>query len=145
MQVSFIVLGDPVAKGRPRFARKGKYVQSYTPDKTANYETLVRLEYERQCDGFRFAENVPLAMHIKAYLPIPKSASQKKQKQMAEGLLKPLKRPDSTNICKSVEDSLNKIAYPDDAQIVETHIYRLFGEPPRIEVSIWEIRNEKES
>ena len=139
MKVSFTVLGDPVAKGRPRFSTRGKYVKSYTPEKTVNYELMVRFEYERQCEGFCFPPDVPLGMRIKAYLPIPKSASKKKQQQMLEGSLRPLKKPDSSNICKSIEDALNKIAYPDDSQIVETVISRFYGDPSRAEIEIWDL------
>ena len=53
MKVKFTVLGTPVGKGRPRFSRQGQFVRTYTPDKTVNYETLVRMEYEQQCGGFR--------------------------------------------------------------------------------------------
>lgn len=48
MQVSFTVLGEPKGKARPRFA-KG---HAMTPKDTANYETLVHMEYAdaRQVD-----------------------------------------------------------------------------------------------
>ena len=39
--VTFTVDGNPVAKGRPRFAKRGKFVQTYTPQKTKDYESLV--------------------------------------------------------------------------------------------------------
>jgi Holliday junction resolvase RusA-like endonuclease len=39
----FTVYGEPVAKGRPRFAKRGNYVQTYTPVKTKSYEDEVRL------------------------------------------------------------------------------------------------------
>ena len=139
MKAEFTVIGDPTAKGRARFARRGKYVQTYTPDKTANYETLVRLEYERQCEGIVFAPDIPLEMKVKAYLRVPKSTSKKKQLQMLNGKLRPIKKPDSTNICKAVEDALNKIAYSDDTQFVETTISRFYGDPARIEVLIREV------
>ena len=36
--------GEPRGKGRPRFRRAGAFVQTYTDDKTANYENLVKHE-----------------------------------------------------------------------------------------------------
>ena len=102
---------------------------------------LVRLEYERQCDGFCFPPNVPLGMSIKAYMGIPKSASKKKQQQMLEGSLRPLKRPDLDNICKAIEDSICNIAYPDDSQIVESQLNKFYGDPPRAEIEIWEVES----
>lgn len=43
MQIMFTIYGEPVAKGRPRFAKRGNYVQAYTPVKTKTYEDEVRL------------------------------------------------------------------------------------------------------
>ena len=40
----FEVMGTPVAKGRPKFARRGNFVSTYTPEKTVNYENLVQLD-----------------------------------------------------------------------------------------------------
>jgi Holliday junction resolvase RusA-like endonuclease len=41
--ISFTIPGEPVAKGRAKFARRGNFVTTYTPDKTARYENLVKL------------------------------------------------------------------------------------------------------
>ncbi len=37
--VNFMVEGTPVPKGRPRFARRGKFVSTYSPKTTVDYET----------------------------------------------------------------------------------------------------------
>ena len=39
---AFQVIGAPVGKGRPKFARRGNFVQAYTPTKTKDYEALVQ-------------------------------------------------------------------------------------------------------
>ena len=39
--VKFSVEGVPVGKGRPKFARRGNFVQAYTPTKTKTYEQQV--------------------------------------------------------------------------------------------------------
>ena len=58
---------------------------------------------------------------------------------MRTGQLRPTKRPDMDNIVKIVADSLNKVAYHDDAQVVSTTIEKWYGTIPRVEVSISEI------
>ena len=45
MTVSFKVLGEPVGKGRPKFARVGDGVTTYTPRETRAYEERVRTDY----------------------------------------------------------------------------------------------------
>ena len=83
--VTFMVPGEPVAKGRPRFGiRKtkdgGSYVSVRTPDKTVIYENHVKLEYRDQTGGHRFGDDCMLEIEIEAYFSVPKSASKKKRK-----------------------------------------------------------------
>lgn len=138
MRLEFTVLGEPQGKGRPRFARYGNQVTTRTPEKTVVYENLVRLEYERQCRGKCFDKDVPLEIIITAYYTIPKSASKKRQTMMLEGNILPTKKPDWDNIGKVIADSLNGVAYHDDAQIVDGRIKKFFSERPRVEVVIQE-------
>ena len=42
-RVEFVVPGKPVAKGRPRFARHGAHVRTFTPEATERYENLVKM------------------------------------------------------------------------------------------------------
>lgn len=137
MTVEFEVPGPPVGKGRPRFARAGNYVRTFTPEKTASYENLVKLMYKTQCGGKMLGDG-PLGMLIIAYYQIPQSASKKKKANMLEGRELPTVKPDSSNVLKSIEDALNCIAYPDDKQIIDTRVLRLYGEHPHVYVSIWE-------
>ena len=55
----------------------------------------------------------------------------------------PLKKPDSDNIAKIVLDSVNKIAFDDDAQVVElTVVKKWTEEQERIEFELEEVKNE---
>lgn len=136
MQIKFTVLGEPQGKGRPKFSRQGKFVKTYTPDKTVLYENLVKTEYLRQCPGQRFPDKEPLEMQIKAYYAIPVSASKKKQAAIEAGEIRPVKKPDADNIIKVVADSLNQVAYHDDAEIVRVSLAKYYGRQSRIEVEI---------
>ena len=136
-RVMFTVPGEPCAKARPKFSRRSG--RAYTPEKTARYENLVALEYQSQCGGYRFPDDAMLDMRIIAYYGIPRSKSKKVQALMTAGKIRPTKRPDSSNVTKSVEDGLNGVAYKDDAQIVDSQIRRFYGEPPRVEVLIQQV------
>ena len=136
MQIKFTVLGEPQGKGRPKFSRQGGFVKTYTPDKTFLYENLIRTEYLRQCLGQRFPDKEPLSMHIKAYYNIPSSASKKRQQAMEAGDIRPVKKPDVDNIIKVVADSLNQVAYRDDADLVKVELEKFYSRQPRIEVEI---------
>lgn len=132
--VIFTVYGEPMGKQRPRFTRGG---HTYTPQKTVNYEELIKIEYYRHYNGMQFTSDDAIHTVIIAYCNIPKSASKKKQEMMRQGLIKPTKKPDWDNIAKIIGDALNKTAYPDDKQIVDARIIKEFSEEPRVEVHLW--------
>lgn len=137
-KVKFTILGEPTGKGRPRFDSRGPYVKTYTPKETANYETLVKLEYRGQCNDFMFGDGIPLDVRITAYYSIPKNTSKKKAKLMEERKIRPMKKPDFDNIGKIVCDSLNGIAYRDDSQIVDAMVRKFYSTNPRVVVTIQE-------
>lgn len=132
-KVSFVVQGEPVGKGRPKFTRQGR---TYTPAKTVSYENLVKLEYERQCGMVMFEQKEPLKISINAVFSIPKSKSKKEREKMIAGAIRPTKKPDMDNIAKIICDALNVLAYYDDSQIVELEIEKVYGEIPKVEISI---------
>lgn len=135
--VFFTVYGEPVGKGRPRFVRQTG--RTYTPEKTANYENLVKLAYAAAAGGWTFPDSAELAIRIGAWFAIPASKSKRSQHDMELGIIYPTKKPDLDNVMKIVADSLNHIAYKDDSQIVYAEVVKKFAKIPRVEVHIWEL------
>ena len=134
----FTVPGEPQGKGRPRVVRNGAFTRTYTPEKTATYENLVKLEFQRQCAGQYIAEG-PVSMNVVCYYGLPASDSRRKRQAKLDGAVRPTKKPDCDNVGKVIADSLNGIAYKDDAQIVSMTIDKYFAEIPRVEVEIKDI------
>lgn len=131
MIFDFTIPGKPCGKGRPRFYN-GRAV---TPKDTVNYETLVKLAFSQANPSAEpIAAKAEVIAKIKAYYPIPVSASKKLQARMRAGLMKPTTKPDTDNIAKIVLDALNGIAYHDDAQIVELQVTKLYSDEPRVMV-----------
>lgn len=130
----FVIYGKPMGKGRPRFSRAGRFVRTFTPEATANYETLVKLAY--QGEGCSMMEGEVRA-EIVAYFQIPKSVSKKKRLAMARGEVRPTSKPDCDNIAKIVLDALNGLAYKDDSSVVSLRVEKLYAEEPRVEVSLY--------
>lgn len=139
MKIQFTVWGEPVGKGRPRFSGRNGFTSTYSPKTTVEYENLVKTAYKTQCGNAKFVENVMLDMRVYAYLSIPKSASKKKKEQMRIHKLRPTKRPDMDNILKIIADGLNKLAYHDDAQIVDAMVRKFYSDRPRVEITIQSI------
>ena len=111
-------------------------MQTRTPDETLVYENLIRSEYQRQCGSTRFQDEAQLDVRILAFYPVPTSVSKKKRRMMLDHEIRPGKKPDWDNIGKVVTDSLNQIAYRDDAQVVDAQVRKFFSEQPRLEVTI---------
>lgn len=127
--IVFTVLGQPVAKGRPRVTKWG----SYTPEKTVNYENLVKFSYLE-----KYQEKIEgnLSLEVKFYFQTPKSTSKKNKELMELEIIRHNKRPDIDNCIKAITDALNSIAYDDDSQIVEIKASKYYSETPRAIVFI---------
>jgi Holliday junction resolvase RusA-like endonuclease len=132
--IKLTIPGEPCAKQRPRTTKQG---HTYTPQKTVNYETLVRELYILQ--NFRQQLEGELVMTVRAYFTIPKSASKKKAADMVGGRIRPTKRPDWDNVGKIISDALNGLAYHDDSQIVTATVEKWYSAEPRVGVEIQEI------
>lgn len=133
--IQFVVYGEPVAKGRPRFSKRGF---AYTPEKTTNYENLVKLSYldsERE----KYLNGEQLRMEVIAYMGISASKSKKIREKMESGEIRPTKKPDCDNLVKICGDSLNGIAFTDDSQIVSLTIDKYYSTEPRAEIKIYPI------
>lgn len=141
---AFVIEGEPQSKGRPRFSVINGRVHTRTPDGTVIYENLVKLSYRESCNEPMYEQGVPLVMKITAFYGIPKSVSNKKRQLMMSEKLRPTKKPDIDNLCKVVMDSLNKIAYHDDAQVVETSVCKFYSDCPRVFVQIWTLEEYEE-
>ena len=130
MRATFIIPGPPKGKGRPRFARRGKFVSTYTDDTTARYENLVILEFQRQCPGVKLEG--PLWIRIRSSFPVPASWSKKRKAETYYHTGK----PDADNILKIVCDSLNGIAFSDDSIIARAEIIKHYDAEPQVWVCI---------
>jgi Holliday junction resolvase RusA-like endonuclease len=142
MRTQVCIYGEPQGKGRPRFSTVCGHAKTRTPDQTVIYENLVKTEYRNQ-SGVRFPDDAMLDVRVMAYYTIPKSISKKKRQAMLDHKVRPTKKPDFDNIGKVICDSLNGIAYRDDAQIVDAQVRKFYSDTPRVVVIITDIPDEK--
>lgn len=95
---AFVVDGDPVPKGRPRFARLGRSgMRIYTDRKTKNYEQHISLVSRLAMKG-KPPTNLPV--HVTVWCRYRKG------------------RLDLDNVVKSCLDGMNGSVYLDDDQVV---------------------------
>lgn len=127
--IEFTVPGEPTGKGRPRFTKSGG---CYTPDRTANYEQLVQYCYMTAYNRPARPLTGPVMLEIDVYHAIPKRIT----KTDRSALSYPMKTPDLDNVIKIIGDSVNKIAYEDDKQIVAIIARKYYADVGRVEVRI---------
>ena len=139
-----------MGKQRPKFSTNGKFVKTYTPKETINYESKVVYAF-KQSEQKPFMVGDEIKASITAYFQIPKSYYRfhkktnttdltKDGEAMLNGDIRPIKKPDTDNIAKICLDSLNGIAYPDDSQIVSLQVDKFYSEQPKVVVHLWKVR-----
>lgn len=129
---SFKVLGEPVAKARPRFNSKTRV--TYTKSKTTKAENLIKAEYLK--NGGERKENYTRAVKVVMFFvfPIRKSWTKKKQKAMLNNFH--TIKPDLDNLEKTVLDALNGLAFKDDSQVCEVTKIKAWSEIPYTRITL---------
>jgi len=133
--VTFMVEGTPVPKGRPRFARRGKFVSTYSPKTTVDYESKVS-ESAKLAMGASEPLETPLAAYIYITLPVPASYSKKRTQACLSGQERPTKKSDIDNYCKAIFDGMNGIVFVDDSLVVSLHATKVYGTIGMVEVMV---------
>lgn len=124
--MKIVIPGQPIPKGRPRFARG----RVYTPQRTKDYEERIAW-YWKQSEHRTCLKSCTVEVH--AYFKIPKTWSKAKKLQALKGEV--WNNVDCDNILK-ILDSLNGLAFEDDRQIVKATVEKSYSEEPRLEIKI---------
>lgn len=121
-------------KGRPKFARRGAFVKVYSDDKTLSAEAWMK-HCAIQAVGQPVLKG-PLTLIVSITVAVPASWSKRRRADALLGLIKPTGRPDFDNSVKLICDSLNKIVWQDDSQIVDAHVIKKYGLEPGATLTI---------
>lgn len=81
----------------------------------------------------------PLIVSVAFHMPIPKGTSKPRTRQMLNGVMHHIKRPDVDNLQKFILDCLKTIVFEDDSQIFEIHAKKIFSETPKTIIQIGEV------
>lgn len=131
MTIRFVVPGEPVAKGRPRFG-KGR---TYTPPQTVAYERSVAWECKAAMAGQKPLIG-PVGLEVVVWLSIPPSWPRKRKQAALAGSWHATSRPDADNYAKAVCDGMSGIAFVDDSQIVDLRVLKRYAEKPCVAVTV---------
>lgn len=136
--ITFTIPGNPIGKGRPKFARRGNFTVAYTPEKTASYENLVKMQADSAMAGRPPVEGAT-DVEIALFVVPPASWSQKKQKAALAGEIFPTSKPDVDNVIKGIFDAMNDIVWRDDKQVVDLAVKKRYAEVPMAKVTVREL------
>ena len=134
LRQTFDVPGQPVGKGRPRFARVGNGVRTYTPKTTLDYEARV---------AWRCANRLtkaPVRVVIHAVFKRPKRLQRRAD---PDGLIWHAAKPELDKVIKAVLDGCQGRAYADDRQVVLIEAQAHYAEKtgsPRTEIEIYDLQ-----
>lgn len=121
--ITMFIPVEPVAKGRPRFTRRG-FV--YTPKVTRVYEQAIKnflLQIDRP---YSSVIDKPLRICLHFFIRKPKSVKREY----------PSIRPDVDNYAKAVLDAMNGIVFKDDGQIISLTVSKAYHTTPGTDVWI---------
>ncbi|MEG6507068.1 RusA family crossover junction endodeoxyribonuclease [Nitratidesulfovibrio sp. 1201_IL3209] len=135
--ISLYVPIVPVGQMRARHGVANGHARTYKHAKQRRAEEtltayLARHQPPEPMDG-------PVMLGVRAYLPIPKSKSQKWKADAQAGRIRPTVKPDLDNLLKHVKDCLTQCRYwSDDKQVVEylPRTGKYYSAIPRWEIDI---------
>ena len=126
-EITFEVPGEPKGKGRPRFARRGKFVHTYTPESTRNYEDLIKLCFMKVAHRWQKVMR-PLSVQMSIEAVFVKAKSCKRNDHTT--------KPDADNLGKCAADALNGIAFDDDSQVNVLKITKAYGPAAKLVITL---------
>ena len=138
--IRFRVPGDPTAKQRPKFVRRGRHTKAITPERTKRFEDRMR-DYAYEAMGGQALLQGPVGVRMMAVWVLPKSQHRKKVPRPATWKIS---TPDLDNVVK-VLDSCNGIVWQDDSLVVRIEAEKRYapqGEGGYLEVEIYEVEEE---
>ena len=134
MIIRLVLSGQPKGQKRVRHHGKGHW---HDKDQKLAEGNIIR-KWEEAGEP-RFPDTPALRIDLTLYIARPASHFKRDGTLSAEGLRHPRpenKKPDVDNALKLVMDALNKRAYKDDVQVVESLVERHWADWPATKIKI---------
>jgi Holliday junction resolvase RusA-like endonuclease len=123
-ELSITIPGTPLAKKRPRFARRGKFVTTYNSQETEEGKFIMVMM--SQLHGHQpIPSGTPIHVEVFFGMPFPASMSQKKRIGAEH-----TKKPDVDNMLKFLKDCCNGVVWHDDSQVVSVLASKAYSDKP---------------
>ena len=158
--IRFEVLGEPFGKKNMQPIMVGGHARAFSPQKNEEYMSKVYFSLKEalkdvEQEGIIFDKDTPVRVDIFAFCGIPKSHYKFYKRlnrwmydnvgsDMFAGIIRPTKKPDLDNISKVICDGITKVGrdWFDDSHVVEEHLYKYYGETPKVIVEVIGLKEE---
>lgn len=138
--LTFEIIGRPIAQKRPRFARHGAFVQTYSDQETEAGRWIAEMCTQlKKCDHvLPIPSGIPVTIEALFIFPVLSRFSRKCLQCIDAGeIVEHVSRPDADNCLKWVKDCLSKgVVYHDDAQVWECIGRKYYGMRPKTIVTV---------
>ena len=123
--IQITIPGKPIAKKRPRFYRRGKFVGTYNDQETEEGKWM--WEAKQQIPGEPLVG--PIQIEIIFKMPVTKAWSKRQLKSLSEynHNVWHIKKPDLDNLVKFCKDCLTGLAWKDDSQVSFIGAKKIYG------------------
>lgn len=128
----FTLSGNPIPQKQTRFSCQGGHPRAYDPSK----KDLEMIQWQIKPFAPQTPLTGPICLSMIFYMPIPASTSKIRRQQMIQRIILPIVKPDEDNLAYIITNALKKIVYADDSQVCEKHVYKIYGEIPRTEITV---------
>lgn len=127
----------PEAQKQTRFSFKHG-IHSYNPSQ--KYIDYCKWQIKAFAPAVPLEGPIDLTMYF--FLTIPKSTSGVQKRQMINGKIMHMKKPDLDNLAYAITNAMKGIIYGDDSQVVKMCMQKMYAENPRIVVKVRNLNDE---
>jgi Holliday junction resolvase RusA-like endonuclease len=130
--------GKPIAKARPRFVRKGNFVDTYNCQETEEGRFLWECKRQLMAIGWLtpIEKGIPVELLLRFYFPIPKNEKRLLKRVQTGELVFHVKKPDLDNCIKFILDCFNDFVMSDDSQVVRISALKYYALEPRTGITV---------
>ena len=132
----FIIEGNPRGQGRPRATRRGNHASVYEAKEDTVYKQNLAAQVVAQRPHF-IGVDIPIELSVVCYMLRPKYHFGTKGIKERFTDVRPLGKPDVSNLLKAIEDALNGIVWHDDSQIIKVTTEKYYADTkPHITIEV---------
>ena len=125
--IKLVIPGNPVAKARPRFYRRGRFVGTYNSQVTDEGKAM--LQIQQQYKEMLITE--PVEVEIQAFFKRPNyhyGSGRNRLRLKSSAPPYCLKNKDVDNLAKFYLDCMNDVVWQDDSQVVRLTVEKAWAE-----------------